>query len=113
MISLGLRAAASATDAATRKKIIGSSKTTLIVSNQQMNDIIKTIKSLEESCLLIKGVSQTIKYEAKEQRGWFLGMLLSTLGVTLLGNLTNFEYTSIIKMNLKLMVFIQEITYIN
>ena len=51
-----------------------------------MNDIIKIVKSLEESVLLIKGVSETIKNEAKEQKGGFLGMLLCTLGVSLLGN---------------------------
>ena len=52
-----------------------------------MNDVIKIIKSLEESGLLIKGVSETIKNEAKEQKGGFLGMLLGTLGASLLGNL--------------------------
>ena len=48
---------------------------------------MKIVKSLEESGLLIKGVIQTIKNEAKEQKGGFLGMLLGTLGVSLLGNL--------------------------
>ena len=52
-----------------------------------MNDIMKIIKSLEEYGLLIKGVSETIKNEAKEQKGGFLGMLLGTLGASLLGNL--------------------------
>ena len=52
-----------------------------------MNDIMKIIKSLEEYGLLIKGVSETIKNEAKEQKGGFLGMLLDTLGASLLGNL--------------------------
>ena len=56
-----------------------------------MNDIIKIIKSLNESGLLIKGVSQTIKNEAKEQKGGFLSMLLSTLGASLLGNLLTAE----------------------
>ena len=56
--------------------------TTLIISNNEMNDIIKIIKSLEDS-----GVSETIKNEAKEQRGGFLSMLLGTLGASLLGNL--------------------------
>ena len=51
-----------------------------------MNDIMKIVKSLEESGLLITGVSQTIKNEAKEQKGGFLGMLLGTLGATLLRN---------------------------
>ena len=42
--------------------------TTLIISNEEMNDIMKIVKSLEESGLLIKGVSETIKNEAKEQK---------------------------------------------
>ena len=52
-----------------------------------MNDIINTVKSLQESGLLIKGVSETIKNKAKEQEGGSLGMLLDTLGANLLGNL--------------------------
>ena len=52
-----------------------------------MNDVMKIIKSLEESGLLIKHVSETIKNEAKEQKGGFLSMLLRTLGASLLGNL--------------------------
>ena len=52
-----------------------------------MNDITKIIKSLEESGLLIKGLSETIKNEAKEQKGGILRMLLGTLGASLLGNL--------------------------
>ena len=67
--------------------MFGSGNTTLIVSNEEMNDIMKIIKSLEESGLLIKGVSEAIKNEAKEQKGGFLGMLLGTLGASLLGNL--------------------------
>ena len=63
---LGL--AAAATDAAIHKKIFGSGNTTLIISNEEMNDIMKIIKSLEESGLLIKGVSKTIKNKAKEQK---------------------------------------------
>ena len=45
--------------------------TTLIISNEKMSDIMKTVKSLEESGLLIKGVSDTIKNEAKEKKSWF------------------------------------------
>ena len=52
-----------------------------------MNDIMKIIKYLEESGLLIKGVSETMKNEAKEQEGGFLGMFFGTLGASLLGNL--------------------------
>ena len=65
LIPLGLTAAASAKDAAIHKQMFGSSNTTLIISNEEMNDIIKIIKSLEESMFLIKGVSETIKNEAK------------------------------------------------
>ena len=60
-----------------------ASRTTLITSSEEMNDIMKIIKSLEESGLLIKGVSETIKNEAKEQKGGFFGMLLGTLGASL------------------------------
>ena len=52
-----------------------------------MNDIIKIVKPLEESGLLIKGINQINKNETKEQNGGLLGMLLSTLGASLLGNL--------------------------
>ena len=61
--------------------------TTLIISNEEMNNIIKIVKSLEESGLLIKGISETIKNEAKEHKGGFFGMLLGTLGASLLGDL--------------------------
>ena len=52
-----------------------------------MNDIMEIIKSLEESGLLIKGISETIKNEGKEQKGGFFGRLLGTLSASLLGNL--------------------------
>ena len=84
---LGLTAAASATDAAINKKILGSGTATLIIPNDEMNDILKIVKSLEHSGILLKGVSETIKNEAKEQKGVFLSMLLSTLGASLLGNM--------------------------
>ena len=87
LIPLWLTAAVSAIDAAIHKKMFGSGNMTLIISNEEMNDVMKSIKSLEESGLLIKGVSETIKTEAKEQKGGFLSVLLRTLGVSLLGNL--------------------------
>ena len=65
LISLGLTAAASETDAGIHKKMFGSCVTTLIISNEEINDIMKIVKSLEESDLLIKSVSETIKNEAK------------------------------------------------
>ena len=52
-----------------------------------MTDILKVVKSLEDSGLLLEGVSETIKSEAKEQKGGFLSMLLGTLGASLLGNI--------------------------
>ena len=61
--------------------------TTLIISNDEIKDIIKIVKSLEYSGLLIKGVTETVRNEIKEQKRGFLGMLLSTLGASLLGNL--------------------------
>ena len=84
---LGLTAATLATDAANYKKIFRSGVTTLIISNKEMNDIMKIAKSLKESGLLIKGVSELIKNESKKRIGGFLSMLLGTLGVSLLRNL--------------------------
>ena len=69
------------------KKIFGSGKTTLIISNDEMKDIIKIVKSLEDSGLLLKGVTETVQNEVKEQKGGFLSMLLGTLGASLLGNI--------------------------
>ena len=88
LIPLGLTAAASVLDAGIHKKFLGSghNNTTLIISNEEMDDILKIVKSLEDSGVLLKGVSETIQHEAKEQRGGFLSMLLGTLGVSLLGD---------------------------
>ena len=88
LIPLGLTAAASAADAGIHKKILGSGNmTTLIISNDEIHDIIKIVKSLEDSGLLLKGVSETVQNEAKEQKGGFLSILLGTLGASLLGNI--------------------------
>ena len=87
LIALGLTAAASAADAGIHKKILGSGKTTLIISNEDMNNITKIIQALEDSCILLEGVTKTIKNETKEQKGVVLSMLLNTLGATFLGNL--------------------------
>ena len=89
LIPLGLKAAVSAADAGIHKKILGSghnNNTTLIISNDEMDDILKTVKSLEDSGILLKGVSETIQHEAKEQRGGFHSTLLGTLGASLLGD---------------------------
>ena len=84
---LGLTAAMSAIDGSIKKKMLGSGTTTLIISNDEMNDIIEIVKSLEDSGVLLKGISETIQHEAKEQKGGSLSMLLGTLGASLLGNL--------------------------
>ena len=76
MIPLGLTAAASATDAAIQKKIFGSGMTTLIISNEENDDIFKVVKSLEDADLLKKYVTEIIENKAKEQKGGFLGMLI-------------------------------------
>ena len=89
LVPLGLTAAASAADAGIHKKILGSdhNNITLIISNDEMDDILKIVKSLEDSGVLLKGVSETIQNEAKEERGGFLSVLLGTLDVSLLGDL--------------------------
>ena len=87
LIPLGLTAAASAADAGIHEKILGSGTTTLIISNDEIEDIIKINKSLEDSGLLLKGVSKTNQNEAKEQKGGFLSMLLGKLDASLLGNI--------------------------
>ena len=69
------------------KKILGSGNTTLIISNKDIEDLIKIVKSLEDSGLLLKGVTETVQNEVKEQKGGFLSMSLGTLGAGLLGNL--------------------------
>ena len=58
-----------------KKKIHASGNTTLIISNEEMNDITKIIQALEDSNFLLKGVTKTIKNETKEQKGRFLSML--------------------------------------
>ena len=75
LIPLGLTAAASAADAGIHKKILGSgdnNDTILIISNDEMDDILKIIKSLEDSGVLLKGVCETIQHEAKDKEEGFL-----------------------------------------
>ena len=66
VIHLGLTAAASAGDAGIHKKILGSGNATLIISNNEIEDLIKIIKSLEDSGLLLKGVTETVQNKVKE-----------------------------------------------
>ena len=89
---LGITAALSAVDAGiqrkNKKKKHGTVTTTLIISNEEMNDIMTIDEALEYSNILIKGVTKTIKNETREQKGGFLSMLLGTLGASLLENLS-------------------------
>ena len=91
LIPLGLTAAASAADAGIHKKILGSghnrpssstsrnnTTTKLIISNNEIDDIIKTVKPLEDSGVLLKVVTETVQTEVKEQKGVFLSILLET-----------------------------------
>ena len=89
LIPLGLTAAASAVDAGIHKKILvsGTTATTLIISNNEIENIIKIVKSFEDSGLLLKRVTETVQNEVKEQKRGFLSMLLGTLGASLLGNI--------------------------
>ena len=96
LIPLGLTAAASVADAGIHKKILGSGRhsssashnTTQIISNKDIDDLIKIVRSLEDSGLLLKGVTESVQNEVKEQKGGFLSMLLGTLYASLLGNLS-------------------------
>ena len=108
-IPLGVTTAASATDAAIHKKMFASRRpplditsyhsnlasrmTTLIISNDEKNDIMKIIRSLEGSRLLIKDVSEIIENEAKEQKVGLFSTLLGALGASLLGNLLTGKVT--------------------
>ena len=85
LVPLGLTAAASAADAGIHKKILGSGNrpsssashmATLIISNNEIEDIIRIVKSLEDSGLLVKGITETVQNEVKEQEVGFLSMLL-------------------------------------
>ena len=127
MIPLGLTVVTAATtDAAIQSKIFGSGMRVLIILNEEMDDIMKIYKFLKDLGLRIKGIGETIKSDAKEQEGRFLGMLLGEVAASLLRNIlasklkisgggvirTGFEIQSIIKTNINLMVFIQEIIYL-
>ena len=101
LVPLWLTTAASAADAGIHKKILGSdrrysfpsashnhsSSATLIILNDEMEDIIKIVRPLEDSGLLLKGVGGTVQNEAREQKGGFLSMLFGTFWASLLGNI--------------------------
>ena len=79
---LGITAAASAINAGIQKKLHSSGTATLIISNEEMNDVMKIVQALEDSNILMKGVTKTIKNKTKEQKGGFLSMLLGTIGAS-------------------------------
>ena len=83
---LGSTAAMSAIDGSIQKKLYGSG-VKLIIEQEDISDIIKIIETLENSGILLKGVTKTIENETKEQRVGFLSMLFGSLGASLLGNL--------------------------
>ena len=84
---LGLSTARSLIDHSIARKIHGSGTTILVISSEEMNDIMKIVRTLENSGILLKGVTKTIKDQTRKQKGGFLSMLLGTLGVSLLGDL--------------------------
>ena len=86
LIPLRSSASMSAADATIQKKIYGSGTTALIISNEEIEDMMKIVKSLEESALLMKGISEIVKNEAQKQKDRFLPMLLWILVGSVLGN---------------------------
>ena len=76
----------SAADATIQKKIYGSGTTALIISNEEIEDMMKIVKSLDESALLMKRISEIVKNEAQKQKDRFLPMLLWILVASVLGD---------------------------
>ena len=90
LVPLELTAAASAGDAGIHEKTLGSghnNNTILIISNDEMDDTLKILKSLGNSGVLLKGFSEAIQNETKGQKGGSLSMFLGALGASLLGDL--------------------------
>ena len=84
---LGLTAVSSAIDAGDQKKIYGSGTTTLVISNEEINDIMKIVKALEDSGILLKRATKTVENEVKSRSGGYSNLLLGTLASTFLSNL--------------------------
>ena len=90
LLPFTLMAGLSVTDTAIqkkKKKKIESEATALIISNEEIEDIMKIVQSLEQSSLLIEDISETIKNDAKEQKGRFLEILLGILCASSLGHM--------------------------
>ena len=81
---LGITGAASAIGSRIFKKSDGLGTATLLISNKEINNIIKIVQTLEDSNIALKGVTETIENETKKQKGGLLSMLLGTLGASLL-----------------------------
>ena len=86
LLEFGLSSAILATDAVIQKKMYGTTTRALIISNEELEDIIKIVKLPEESGWILKGISETVKNEAKEQKVRFLSMLLRTIAASILGS---------------------------
>ena len=84
LVPLGVTVAPSATDSAIQKRMFGSGTTKLGFSNEDLNNIMKIVKPLEHVGLSIKGFSDTVENQVKEQIGGHLGLLVATLGASLL-----------------------------
>ena len=82
LVPLGLIATASATDAAIQNKILGSGM-------EELDDVMKIIKSLVDAGLLIKGFNETVENKVKELKGRYFGMIATTLGASLLRSMLN------------------------
>ena len=87
LVPLEITAAVSAVHAEIQKEVHGSGTTTLIISNEEMNNIMKINQVLEDSNILSKGITKTIENETKERDAEFLGMLIGALGASLLVNM--------------------------
>ena len=87
MSPLGITAAASAIDPGIQKEMHGSTTTTLITSNEKINDILKIVQALEDYDTLLKGITKTNKNKTKQRKEGFFIVLVGTLGASLLGNM--------------------------
>ena len=90
------------------KKKQDSGTTTLIISNEEMNDILKIVKALEDSNILLKGITKTIKNETNKQKRGFLSMLLGSLGATITHKMFEINFCEIAHNGKSLISVFQE-----
>ena len=86
LLEFGLSSAMLAADTVIQKKIYGTTTRALIISNEELEDIIKIVKLHEESGWILKRISETVKNEANKQKVTFLSMLLGTIAASILGS---------------------------